>query len=98
MSNFLQSLAALAIRTQVIASLRSQCPAELKVALEDLLAHESAVTAIQNLVAANMKTPGAITGEAILALDLPARAREILTTTPALLRYLVDTARAKLGA
>lgn len=98
MNNFLQNLAALAIRTQVIATLRSQCPDALNVALEDLLAHERAVASIQNLVAANLKTPEAITGEAILALDLPERAYELLRSNPDLLTYLVTTARAKLGA
>lgn len=98
MSNFLKNLAALAIRTQVISTLRAQCPPELKIALEDLLAHESAVAQIQNLVAANLKTPEAITGEAILALDLPERAYDLLHSNPELLAYLVSTARAKLGA
>lgn len=98
MSNFLQNLAAIAIRAQVVATLRAQCPADLKVALEDLLAHDSAVAKIQDLVAANLKTPAAITEDAILALDLPERARDLLTTTPALLTYLITTARTKLGA
>lgn len=98
MSNFLQNLAAIAIRAQVIATLRAQCPADLKAALEDLLAHDRAVAKIQDLVAANLKTPAAITEDAVLSLDLPKRAHDLLTTMPALLTYLVTTARVKLGS
>lgn len=94
--SFLKNLAALAISKQVTDTLRRNCPAALSAPLEQLLSDNSAVAAIRDYIAAQLKTPENITRDALLGLALPAAARRLLSDTPALLDYLVDTARAKL--
>lgn len=95
--SFLKNLAALAISKQVTDTLRRNCPAALSAPLEQLLSDNSAVAAIRDYIAAQLKTPENITRDGLLGLNnLPAAARRLLSDTPALLDYLVDTARAKL--
>ena len=93
--SFLKNLAALAISKQVTDTLRRNCPADLSAALEQLLSDQDAVAAIRNFIAAQLKTPDNITRDALLGLALPDSARRLLSDSPALLDYLVDTARAK---
>ena len=92
----IQNLAAIAIRNKVVGALRAKCPADLTEALETLLADKAAVAAIQGLVAANLKSPAAITEAAILGLDVPAGSKELLAANPELVGYLVRTAIGKL--
>ena len=94
--NFLKNLAALAISKQVTDTLRRNCPADLSAALEQLLSDKDAVAAIRDFIAAQLKTPDNITRDALLGLALPDSARRLLSDSPALLDYLVDTARAKI--
>ncbi|HIX89054.1 MAG TPA: hypothetical protein H9976_08070 [Candidatus Akkermansia intestinavium] len=94
--SFLKNLAALAISKQVTDTLRRNCPADLSAALEQLLSDQDAVAAIRNFIAAQLKTPDNITRDALLGLALPDSARRLLSDSPALLDYLVDTARAKI--
>lgn len=94
--SFLKNLAALAISKQVTDTLRRNCPADLSAALEQLLSDQDAVAAIRDFIAAQLKTPDNITRDALLGLALPDSARRLLSDSPALLDYLVDTARAKL--
>lgn len=94
--SFLKNLAALAISKQVTDTLRRNCPADLSAALEQLLSDQDAVAAIRDFIAAQLKTPDNITRDALLGLDLPDSARRLLSDSPALLDYLVDTARAKI--
>ena len=54
------------------------------------------MAAIQGLVAANLKSPAAITEAAILGLDVPAGSKELLAANPELVGYLVRTAIGKL--
>lgn len=96
--NLLKNLAALAIRKQVTGALRANCPESLRTALETLLADDQAVTAIQNHIASKLKDPAAITADSLLRLELPDTARRLLSDNGELLRYLVDTARSRLGA
>lgn len=93
----LQNLAAVAIRNKVVGALRDGCPADLKDALEKLLADKEAINAIQGLVGANLKTPAGINAEAILGLSMPQTAKDLLAATPALVDYLVRTAVSKLS-
>lgn len=94
--SFLKNLAALAISKQVTDTLRRNCPADLSAALEQLLSDKDAVAAIRDFIAAQLKTPDNITRDALLGLALPDSARRLLSESPALLDYLVDTARAKI--
>lgn len=94
--NFLQQLAATAIRNQVVAALRADCPAELNEALETLLSDGAAVNTIRDFVMAHMKTPADITAAALTALPYADTTAALLQSTPALARYLADTAKAKL--
>lgn len=94
--SFLKNLAALAISKQVTDTLRRNCPADLSAALEQLLSDQDAVAAIRDFIAAQLKTPDNITRDALLGLALPDCARRLLSDSPALLDYLVDTARAKI--
>lgn len=94
--SFLKNLAALAISKQVTDTLRRNCPADLSAALEQLLSDKDAVAAIRDFIAAQLKTPDNITRDALLGLALPDSARRLLSDSPALLDYLVDTARAKI--
>ncbi len=96
--NLLKNLAALAIRKQVTGALRAHCPEPLRDALETLLADDQAVTAIRNHIASKLKDPAAITADSLLRLELPDTARRLLSDNDELLRYLVDTARSRLGA
>lgn len=93
----LQNLAAVAIRNKVVGALRAGCPAELSEALETLLEDKAAVNAIQGLVAANLKTPAGINAAAVLGLEMPQTAKDLLVDTPALVDYLVRTAVSKLS-
>lgn len=94
--SFLKNLAALAISKQVTDTLRRNCPAALSAALEQLLSDQDAVAAIRDFITAQLKTPDNITRDALLGLALPDSARRLLSDSPALLDYLVDTARAKI--
>ena len=94
--SFLKNLAALAISKQVTDTLRRNCPSDLSAALEQLLSDQDAVAAIRDFIAAQLKTPDNITRDALLGLALPDSARRLLSDSPALLDYLVDTARAKI--
>lgn len=94
--SFLKNLAALAISKQVTDTLRRNCPADLSAVLEQLLSDQDAVAAIRDFIAAQLKTPDNITRDALLGLALPDSARRLLSDSPALLDYLVDTARAKI--
>ena len=94
--SFLKNPAALAISKQVTDTLRRNCPADLSAALEQLLSDQDAVAAIRDFIAAKLKTPDNITRDALLGLALPDSARRLLSDSPALLDYLVDTARAKI--
>ena len=94
--SFLKNLAAPAISKQVTDTLRRNCPADLSAALEQLLSDQDAVAAIRDFIAAQLKTPDNITRDALLGLALPDSARRLLSDSPALLDYLVDTARAKI--
>lgn len=93
----LQNLAAVAIRNKVVGALREGCPADLKDALESLLADKAAINAIQGLVGANLKNPAAINAESIMGLTMPQESKDLLATTPALVDYLVRTAVSKLS-
>lgn len=90
----LQNLAALAIRKKVVAALEANCPPSLKEPLAQLLADNSAVTAIQNFVMANLKNPDAITPEALKGLEVPQAIKDLFEATPKLLIYLSKVARA----
>lgn len=92
----LENLAAIAIRSKVIAALKENCPETLQAPLQQLLDDPSAVAAIQGLVAGNLSNPAAITPAAVLALPFPAAIRQLLGNYPDLVHYLVDTAKARL--
>lgn len=92
----LEQLAAAAIRNNVISTLRSNCPADLKNALETLLADKDAITAIQNLVMGAMKNPDSLSAQAVMALHFGEDTAALLAETPALVDYLVQTALAKI--
>lgn len=92
----LEDLAAAAIRNQVLATLRAGCPAELKAALETLLADKAAVAAVQKLVMGAMKNPELLTSDAVAALPFSDEIRSLIAAEPALTEYLVQTAKAKL--
>lgn len=93
----LQNLAAIAIRNKVVGALRDGCPADLKDALETLLADKAAINAIQGLVGANLKTPSGINAAAIMQLEMPQQSKDLLAANPALVDYLVRTAVSKLS-
>ena len=90
----LQNLAAMAIRKKVVAALEANCPPSLKEALAQLLGDKAAVAAIQNYVMANLKTPEAITPDALKGLELSPATKELFEATPRLLIYLSKVARA----
>ena len=90
----LKNLAALAIRKKVVSALEANCPPSLKEALDKLLADKDAVTAIQNFVMANLKTPLSITPDALRGLEMPPAIKELFAETPKLLIYLSKVARA----
>lgn len=92
----LENLAALAIRNQVIAALRADCPAELKDALEMLLGDNAAIAAIQGCVMQAMKSKSSLSAADITALSFSAAVQELLTAQPALAEYLAATANAKM--
>ena len=90
----LKNLAAMAIRKKVVSALEANCPPSLRDALTTLLADNAAVTAIQNFVMANLKTPAAITPDALKGLEVPSAIRELFEATPRLLIYLSKVAKA----
>ena len=90
----LQNLAALAIRKKVVAALEANCPPSLKEALAELLADNGAVTAIQNFVMANLKSPAAITPDALKGLEVSPAIKALFESTPRLLIYLSKVAKA----
>lgn len=92
----LENLAALAIRNQVIAALRADCPAELKDALEVLLGDGAAIAAIQGCVMQAMKSKSSLCAADITALSFSAPVQELLAARPALAEYLAATANAKM--
>lgn len=92
----LENLAAIAIRSKVIAALKENCPKPLHGPLQQLLNDQAAVAAIQGLVAGNLNNPAGITPAAVLALPFPAAIRQLLGSHPDLVHYLVDTAKARL--
>ncbi len=92
----LENIAKAAIRNNVLDTLRKNCPAGLAPVLEQLLADKEAVNGIQDWVASCFRNPDGITAEALLALPLPAAAKELLADHPELPAYLVSTALAKL--
>lgn len=94
--NFLQQLAATAIRNQVISALRANCPASLTAALEQLLGDENAINTIRDFVMGNLKNPASLTAEAFSALPYGEKTRELLSRTPALATYLAEIAHSKL--
>lgn len=51
----LENLAAVAIRNKVIAILKQNCPSNLQSMLEQLLSNKEAITAIQGMIAGNLK-------------------------------------------
>ncbi|MGN0836823.1 MAG: hypothetical protein ACI4OS_05220 [Akkermansia sp.] len=83
---FLQDLAAAAIRAQVTAALRADCPPELRDDLEELLANAAAVAAIQKAVTGALSSGQALAAEALEPLGL----------RPELAAFLQRTANAKL--
>lgn len=92
----LEDLAALAIRGQVIAALRAECPAELKDALEKLLADAPAIAAVQACVMQAMKAKRPLAADDIRALNFAGTAKDLPAQNPALVDYLVATANAKM--
>lgn len=93
---FLEDLAALAIRGQVIAALRAECPANLKEPLEMLLGDAAAIAAIQGCVMQCMKSRRALCAADIAALPFAPAIGKLLAAHPALTDYLVATANAKM--
>ena len=92
----LEQLAAAAIRKNVISSLRSACPDELKEPLEKLLADTPAVNAIQGLVMGAMKDPSLLSRDAFASLPLEPATADLLNNTPGLINFLRRTALSKL--
>lgn len=92
----LEDLAALAIRGQVIAALRADCPAELKDALEILLGDSAAIAAVQGCVMQATKAKCPLTAAQITALSFSPVVQQMLEEHPALIDYLVATANAKM--
>ena len=93
---FLEDLAALAIRGQVIAALRAECPADLKEPLEMLLGDAAAIATIQGCVMQCMKAKSALSAANITALPFSPAIQSLLADHPALTDYLVKTANAKM--
>lgn len=93
---FLEDLAALAIRGQVIAALRAECPAALKESLEKLLGDAPAIAAIQGAVMQCMKGKTPLTAGLITSLPLSGTVKELLAAQPALTEFLVSVANAKM--
>lgn len=83
---FLQDLAAAAIRAQVTATLRANCPPELRDELEELLANAASVASIQQAVTTALSAKTTLTAE---ALGVPG-------LSPDLTAFLLRTANAKL--
>ncbi|MBQ8517854.1 MAG: hypothetical protein IJ498_09780 [Akkermansia sp.] len=88
----MEQLAALAIRKKVSATLRDNCPAELKSGLEELLADEGAVASIQQILTAGMKNPISLRPDSLKSQLLAGAAAAILEKCPGLVDYLVKTA------
>lgn len=88
----MEQLAALAIRKKVSATLRENCPAELKSALEELLGNENAVSAIQGILTAGMKNPISLRPDSLKSQLMESAASAVLQQFPGLLDYLVQTA------
>lgn len=88
----LEQLAAMAIRKKVSATLRDNCPADLKDGLEELLADENAVNAIQGILTAGMKNPATLRPESLKTQLLAGAAAAVLERFPGLTEYLVQTA------
>lgn len=88
----MEQLAALAIRKKVSTTLRDNCPAELKVGLEELLGNENAVGAIQNILTTGMKNPLSLRPDSLRSQLAASAAAAILQKFPGLSDYLVQTA------
>lgn len=88
----MEQLAAMAIRKKVSATLRENCPVDLKSGLEDLLADEGAISAIQKILTAGMKNPISLRPDSLKAQLLASAAAAILEKCPGLTDYLVKTA------
>ena len=88
----MEQLAALAIRKKVCATLRDNCPSDLKSGLEVLLADEKAVSAIQAILTAGMKNPLALRPDSLRTQLLGSGAAAALEKSPGLVDYLVETA------
>lgn len=88
----MEQLAAMAIRKKVSATLRENCPADLKSGLEDLLADEGAIGAIQKILTAGMKNPISLRPDSLKAQLLASAAAAALEKCPGLVDYLVQTA------
>lgn len=93
---FLEDLAALAIRGQVIAALRAECPAELKESLEKLLGDAPAIAAVQGAVMQCMKQKCPLTAAMLTALPFSDMVQSLLAAHPELTEFLVATANAKM--
>lgn len=93
---FLEDLAALAIRGQVIAALRAECPAALKESLEKLLGDAPAIAAIQGAVMQCMKGKTPLTAGIITALPFSDTVQSLLAAHPELTDFLVSVANAKM--
>lgn len=92
----LEQLAAAAIRNNVISTLRSNCPVDLRDSLEKLLGDKEAITAIQNLVMSAMKNPATLTVDAVMSLPFGESTAALLAENSALVEFLVQTAQAKI--
>lgn len=92
----LEDLAALAIRGQVIAALRAECPAALKDALEILLGDAAAIAAVQGCVMQAMKSKSALSADGIRTLGFSAPVQQVLAQHPELADFLAATANAKM--
>ncbi|MBE6410877.1 MAG: hypothetical protein E7034_09835 [Akkermansiaceae bacterium] len=88
----MEQLAAMAIRKKVSATLRENCPVDLKSGLEDLLADEGAIGAIQKILTAGMKNPISLRPDSLKSQLLASAAAAILEKCPGLVDYLVKTA------
>lgn len=82
-----------AVCSKVIARLKENCPEELREPFLAFVGDEATVRCVRDFIGRNLKTPQAVTPEAIEALDLPALGRRILQTTPAIAVYLAEQAQ-----
>lgn len=81
-----------ALRNKAIKILRNNCPEALRAPLEILLADTSALDIVQSFLASNIKTPGNITLESLLALPFSEPTKQLISGTPDLVDYLKETA------